>query len=76
METKYVGTTHAAKELIWFHHLISKIFWPLIYPIVLHLDNQSAIALANSEGQFHTHMKHIDICYYFIKVLCTNGSFP
>ena len=74
MEAKYVGATHAAKELIWFCHLISEIFQPLIYPIVLHLDNQSAIALANSEGQFHVCTKHIDIRYHFIKFCVQNGS--
>ena len=47
---------------------------PLSYPIVLHLDNQSAIALANSEGQFHARTKHIDICYHFIKFTVQNGT--
>ena len=46
MEAEYVGATHAAKELIWFRRLIDKVFRPLSYPIILHLDNQSAIALA------------------------------
>jgi hypothetical protein len=73
MEAEYVGATHAAKELIWFRHLIKEIFHPLSYPIVLHLDNQSAITLANSEG-FHAHTKHIDICYYFIKFAIQNGT--
>ena len=67
MEAEYVGATHAAKELIWFRRLIAKIFRPLLNLTVLHLDNQSTIALANSEGQFHAHTKHIDIHYHFIK---------
>ena len=67
MEAEYVGATHAAKELIWFRCLIGEIFRPLNNPTVLHLDNQSAIALANSEGQFHARTKHIDIRYHFIK---------
>ena len=67
MEAKYVGATHTAKELIWFRQLIAEIFRPLLNLTVLHLDNQSAIALANSEGQFHARTKHIDIRYHFIK---------
>ena len=43
MEAQYVSATHAAKELIWFCHLIGENFRPLSQPIVLHLDNQSAI---------------------------------
>ena len=61
MEAEYIRATHAAKELIWFHHLIREIFRLLLDPTILHLDNQSAIALTNSEGQFHAHSKHIDI---------------
>jgi hypothetical protein len=38
------------------------------------LDNQSAIALANSEGQFHARTKHIDIRYHFIKFAVQNGT--
>ena len=34
MEAEYVGTTHAAKELIWFRQLIGEIFRPLSHPIV------------------------------------------
>ena len=63
MEAEYVGATHAAKELIWFRHLIEEIFRPLLDPTILYLDNQSAIALTNSEGQFHVCTKHIDIWY-------------
>jgi hypothetical protein len=74
MEAEYVGATHAAKELIWFRHLIGEIFRPLSNPTVLHLDNQSAIALANSDGQFHARSKHIDIWYHFIKFAVQDGT--
>ena len=74
MEAEYVGATHAVKELFWFRQLIGEIFRPLLHPIVLHLDNQSAIMLANSEGQFHTRSKHIDIRYHFIKFHVQEGS--
>ena len=72
MEAEYVSATH--KELIWFQHLIEEIFWPLSSPTVLHLDNQSAIVLANSEGQFHACSKHIGIRYHFIKFCVQDGS--
>ena len=74
MEAEYVSTTHAAKELIWFHCLIKEIFRPLIFPTILHVDNQSAIILANSKNQFHTHTKHINICYHFIKFCIEDDS--
>ena len=67
MEAEYVGATHTTKELVWFWCLINKVLRPLSHPIILYLDNQSAITLANSEGQFHACTKHIDIHYHFIK---------
>ena len=73
-ESEYVTTTHAAKELIWFQHLLEEIFWPLKHPITLHSDNQSAIALAHSDGQFHARTKHIDIQWHFIHYSIKKGS--
>jgi hypothetical protein len=74
MEAEYVGTTHAAKELIWFRNLIGEIFRPLDFSTILYSNNQSAIALANSDGQFHARSKHIDICYHFFKFYIQDGS--
>src|ERR1700678_755548 len=74
MEAEYVGATHAAKEITWFRHLISKIYRPLAHPIVLYLDNQLAIMLATSKNQFHARTKHIDIRYHFIKFCIQNHS--
>jgi hypothetical protein len=73
-EAKYVATTHAAKELIWFQHLLGEVFRPLKHPIVLHSDNQLAIALTHSHGQFHARTKHIDVRWHFIHYSVENGS--
>jgi len=56
-EAEYVATTHAAKVIVWFCRLLSKIFHPLEYPITLYSDNQSSIALAHTQGQFHARTK-------------------
>ena len=73
-EAEYVAATHTAKELIWFRHLPGEIFQPLEHPVVLHSDNQSAIALAHSQGQFHAQTKHIDIRWHLICYSVGNGS--
>ena len=74
MEAEYVATTHAAKELLWFRRLISEIFRSLRQPILLHCDNQSAISLTRSQGQFHARTKHIDIRWHFIKFCIEDGT--
>lgn len=72
-EAEYVAATHAAKEAIWLRRFVSEVFRPLTQPTVLHCDNQSAIALAQS-GAFHARTKHIDIRYHFIRFSVDKGS--
>ena len=72
-EFEYVTTMHAAKEALWLHRLIGKMFQPLSCPMTLYGDNQSAIMLT-CDGSYHAHTKHIDICYHFIHFSVKNGS--
>jgi hypothetical protein len=74
MEAEYVAATHAAKELLWLRRLLGEIFRPLKHPILLNCDNQSAIALTRSDGQFHARTKHIDIRWHFIKFCVDNDT--
>ena len=39
----------------------------------LYLDSQSAITLTK-DGSYHARMKHIDICYHFIRFVVDNHS--
>ena len=64
-EAEYIALTHAAKEAIWFRNLLSELFGPIVEPILINSDNQSAIALAKDD-QFHACTKHINIRYHFI----------
>ena len=64
-EAEYIALTHAAKEAIWFRNLLSELFGPIVEPILINSDNQSAIALAKDD-RFHARTKHIDIRYHFI----------
>ena len=73
-KAEYVAAMHAAKELIWFQRLFGEIFQPLKHPVILHSDNQSAIVLAHSQGQFHTRTKHINIQWHFIHYAIEKGS--
>ena len=72
-ESEYVAVTHAAKEAIWLHSLISQLFGVILSPTNLFSDNQSAIALTK-EHQYHACMKHIDICFHFIQWIVKEGN--
>ena len=73
MHAEYMAATHAAKEAVWFRRLIGDVFQTLTKPTTLYGDNQSAIALAHG-GQYHAHMKHINICYHFIHYIIDTGT--
>ena len=73
-ESEYVAAMHATKEALWLCQLIGEIFRPLVHPIVLYGNNQSAIALTKN-GSYHARTKHIDIWYHFIRFTIEEGSF-
>ncbi len=74
-EAEYIVLTYAGKEALWMRQFISELFTPLHHPIIIHDDNQSALALAHAElGQFHARTKHIDIRYHFIRYAIANDD--
>ncbi|GBE90151.1 hypothetical protein SCP_1801750 [Sparassis crispa] len=74
-EAEYIAITHATKEALWLHSLLADVLHPdiLRYPVRLHSDNKSAIALAKDDA-YHAHTKHIDIRFHFIRETVENGQ--
>jgi len=72
-EGEYVAVTHAAKEALWLHSLLSQLFPGKLDPTTLFSDNQSAVALAK-DHQYHARTKHIDIQFHFIRYVIEKGS--
>ena len=72
-ESKYIATTCATKEALWLCLFIGEVLIPIDKPITLFSDNQSAIALTK-DHQYHTHTKHIDIHFHFIRWVVDNGK--
>jgi hypothetical protein len=64
-EAEYMAASEAACEGMWLRTWISEIFKAEV-PILIHCDNQSAIALAKNDT-FHQRTKHIDIRHHFIR---------
>jgi hypothetical protein len=73
IESEYIAATHAAKEALWLHSLLSQNFSPSHDTITLFSDNQSAIALTQ-DHQYHARMKHIDVRFHFICWVITDGK--
>jgi len=70
-EAEYMGQTQATKEAIWLQRLLSQLLGDSqgedeACAIVIHCDNQGAIALARNP-EFHARTKHIDIQHHFVR---------
>ena len=71
-EAEYVAITEANKEMIWLQNLLKELGRKQSCSI-LFCDSQSAIYLAKNPI-FHARTKHIQLRYYFIRVLLEDGS--
>ena len=70
-EAEYIAAAHAAKEALWLRRLLTELGMPMISPTTLHIDNQSAIAIARNP-EFHDRTKHIEVRYHFLRLLVEN----
>lgn len=65
-EAEYIAAAHASKEVVWLRRLLSELGQAPNAPTRLHIDNQSAIAIAKNP-EFHDRTKHIDVRYHFLR---------
>lgn len=68
-----MAATAAACQAVWLRKLLSQIVNVKLGPVVMHLDNKSAIDLAKNPI-FHGRRKHIDIHYHFIRECVGRGE--
>lgn len=72
-EAEFMAATAAACQAIWLRKMVGQITGNYIEPVVLYIDNRSAIDLAKNPV-FHGRSKHIDIRYHFIRECVENGE--
>ena len=72
-EAEFMAATAAACQGVWLRNLLGKITDEEIGPVVLYIDNKSAIDLAKNPV-FHGRSKHIDIRYHFIRECVERGE--
>lgn len=65
-EAEFMAATAAVCQGVWLNNLLSQISNQKCRPVVIYLDNNSAIDLTKI-SIFHGRSKHIDIRYYFIR---------
>jgi len=72
-EAEYIALTSVMCKVLYLQSLINELYKPLNSPILVHCNNQGAIALA-SNSKFHARTKHIDIRYHFVRALIKNET--
>jgi len=73
-KSKYYALTHTMKEVLWICLFLTIHHLPVPCPFPLLCDNQSTLALVESEA-ISSCSKHIDVCYHFICDHISEGSF-
>lgn len=64
-EAEYMALSDACQELVWLRRMCGNLGAPQ-ETVVLHEDNQSAIALADNGLRQHRRTKHIDVRFHFV----------
>lgn len=72
-EAEFMAATAAACQAIWIRNVLNQITDEEIGPVVLFVDNKSAIDLAKNPV-FHGRRKHINIRYHFIRECVDRGE--
>jgi len=64
-EAEYIAGVHATKEVVWLRQLLAELGLLDDDPTILHIDNQSAMAIAKNP-QFYDRTKHIEVWHHFL----------
>lgn len=72
-EAEFMAATAAACQGVWLRNLLGQITNMQQGPVIIYIDNKSAIDLAKNPF-FHGRSKHIDIRYHFIRECVERGE--
>lgn len=72
-EAEFMAATAAACQGIWLRNVLSQVSNKKLGPVVIFVDNKSAIDLTKNPV-FHGRSKHIDIRYHFIRECVERGE--
>ena len=65
-EAEYISATAAGQEILWLRNLFKELGFEVKGASILHLDNQSALAVTRNP-EHHGRMKHLDLRYYWLR---------
>ena len=72
-EAEYIAACSANCEAIWLQKLLTSLFDLEMEATMILCDNQSCIKMTKNPV-FHDKMKHIEICYHYIRNMVQKGA--
>ena len=71
-KAEYIVATHVAKQVLWQQSLFTELDFDIPTTSTIFTNNQAAIVISH-HPEFHSHTKHIDIAYHFLRDLIAKG---
>jgi hypothetical protein len=72
-EAEFIAATSAGQEVVWMRQLLGELGFSIAGPLLLLLDNQSAIQVGKNP-EHHGRMKHLDLCFFWLCNIVTTGQ--
>lgn len=73
MEAKYVAAVSIGQEILWLCHLFTELGLVFDSPSTLHIDNMSALSVAQNPNH-HGRMKHLNLRFYWLRDEVEKGT--
>lgn len=73
VEAEYTASSNAIWEAIWLRHLLKDLDFQQMAATIIYTDSTGSIALLKNPV-CHSHAKHIDICYHYIRECIAKGD--
>jgi hypothetical protein len=65
-EAEFISAVSAGQEIVWMHSFLSELGYSFNAPLLLLVDNQSAIQVARNP-EHHGRMKHLDLRFFWLQ---------
>jgi hypothetical protein len=72
-EAKFIAAASAGQGVIWMRQLLGELDFSIAGPLLLLLDNQSAIQVGKNP-EHHGRMKHLDLCFFWLRNIVSAGQ--
>jgi hypothetical protein len=74
-EDEYIAICMAVHEAVWLWKHLAGLFGQMLYPTMIHCDNQSCVTLSENSVS-HDKSKHVEIKFHYIRDMVQRKAVP